>query len=523
MERTIMQLRLAGFLLLFTIPLHAAIFGGGDFDPRKGGATLRVISPPERFLNGKTMRVKIGTCPKSFTRQTELLAAVEKSLSTQFVRVASGDADLQFEIDVVAYEPPNVREYQVEEKRKVQIGETPLYNKDGTPKKGLFGGQATQAIYEERMMPIGYWEGKGRLAIRITATPKGSSAAIDAATATAEFSEKRKTSDPAPQATLADMGRDFGKMLGFGQKTPEQSRQTPESLDLQFIEQVSTKTCRRFAKNVSEVAVVLSSEAALAGGTAMAMTGDWTSAIQAWDKASTKGDKGEWMRQYNLGIGHIALAFQAYDQGEDSSRAAGLFEKGGELLLKASALKPKEKHVTEALQHYSSVKTAMQNMANESVARADMEKRELAQIAAQREKVFRDTRQDSTKEASFRQLVVLRIKGAKGGGSLPADERSELEATGQKGYGLTLVQAQRVVFQENDRIATAAAAVDTYEATFASLVEDGELSAPERSVLQDLAKNLAISKTSADVIHKRYTFSEPAPQKAQSKPKSGKE
>lgn len=516
-----MKTLLTAFCVLLSVPLHAGLFGGGDFDPRKGGVTLRVVSPPERFLTGKTMRVKIGTCPKPFIRQTELLAAVEKSLSTQFVRPESGDADIQFEIDIVAYEPPNVREYEVQEKRRVQVGETPLYNKDGTPKKNIFGGQATQGIYEEKLLPIGYWEGKGRLAIRLSATPKGSKAAVDSVTATAEFSEKRKVSDPAPEASLADIGRDLGKIIGFGKKAPEQSRQTAESLDLQFIEQVSTKSCRRFAKNVSEVAVVLSSEAALAGGTAMAMTGDWSSAIQVWDKAATKNGKGEWMRQYNLGIGHIALAFQAYDQGADSGQAAAMFERGGEFLLKASTLKPKEKHVTEALQQYASFKSAMQNMANENAARAANEKRELDAIAAQREKVLREKRPDSPKEASFRQLVVLRFKGAKG--DLPAEERAELEATGEKAYGLTPVQAQRVVFQENERIENAATAIDTYEATFSSLVDDGVLSTGERSVLQDLAKNLAIPKSSLDIVHKRFTFTEPAPQKVQAKPKAGKQ
>lgn len=508
----------AAFLLLYTMRLEAGIFGGGDFDPRKGGVTLRVVSPPERFLSGKTMRIKIGSVPKSFGRQAELLAAVERFLSTQFVRAESGEADVLFEVNVLAYEPPTTREYEVNEKRRIQVGETPLYNKDGTPKKNIFGGQATQPIYEERLLPIGYWEGKGRLAIRLSATPRGSSAAVDSASATAEFSEKRKVSDPAPESSIADVGRDLGRILGINKAAPEQSKPTSESLDLQFIDQASRQTCRRFAKTVSEVAVVLSSDASLAGGTTLAQTGDWATAIQSWEKATLKNPKAEWMRQYNLGIGHIALAFHTYDEGGDSTRAAAMFENGGQLLLKASAMQPKDKRVREVLQQYAAFKTAMQNMASESAAREETEKRALAEIAAKREQVLRDKRPDSAKEAAFRQLVVLRLKGAKG--ELPADERSEIEAVGQKGYGLTSVQAQRIVFQENDRIGSAAAAIDTYEATFSSLVEDGTLAADERSVLQDLARNLSIPKSSLDLIHKRYTFTEPAAQKAQAKPKS---
>ena len=510
-----MKYLFAGFLLV-ALPLRAGLFGG-DFDSKKGGVTIRVIRPAERFLNGKTMRIRIGTAPKSFTRQTELLAAIERALSSQFVRAESGDVDLLFEIDVVTYEPPTVREYEVNEKRKIQVGETPLYNKDGTPKKGLLGGQATQPIYEERLVPIGYWEGKGRLAIRLSVSPRGSSAAIDSATASAEFSEKKKISDPAPESSLADLGR----IIGIGRKAPEQSRQTGDGLDLQFIEQVSSKTCSRFARTVNEVRLVLSTEASLAGGTALALAGDWSAAIENWQKATMKNVKGEWMRQFNLGVGHVALAFATYDQGQDAAQAAAFFEQGGQLLLKASASKPNEKHITDALQLYASFKPAMQNIASETAAREENEKRALAEINARREKEFRSNRPDSTKEAAFRKLVTLRFQGAKG--PLPAQERSELEATGQKAYGLTTSEAQRVVFQENERLETAASAVQSYEEQFSAFVGDGVLSADERSALQDLAKNLSIPKSSLDAIHKRYPFEEPSQQKSQAaKPKNAK-
>jgi hypothetical protein len=503
-------------LLLAALPLHAGIFSS-DFDSRKGGVVIRVVRPAERYLNGKTMRLRIGTTPKPFKRDTELLAAIERALSTQFVRAESGDADLLFEVDVAAYEAPTVREYEVNEKRRIQVGEQPLYNKDGTPKKNLFGGQATQPIYEERLVPIGYWEGKGRLSIRLSVSPRGSSAAIDSATATAEFSEKKKISDPAPESSLADLGR----MIGIGKKAPEESRQTADGLDLQFIEQVSNKTCSRFARTVNQIPLVLATEASLAGGTALALAGDWSAAIETWDKTTVKNAKNEWMRQFNLGVGNVALAFSAYDQGQDVSQAAALFDRGGQLLLKASAAKPGEKHIKDALQLYGSFKSAMQNIASETAAREENEKRALAEIAAQREKQFRDNRPDSSKEAAFRQLVTIRLRGAKG--ALPAQERTDLEATGQKGYGLTALQAQRVVFQENDRIESAAAAVGTYEETFSALVEDGVLSTEERGVLQDLARNLAIPKSSLDSIHKRYTFKEQAPPKSQeAKPKGAK-
>lgn len=502
-----MKYLFAGFLLA-ALPLRAGLFGG-DFDARKGGITLRVVRPAERYLSGKTMLVKISTAPKSFTRHTELISAVERELSTQFVRVETGDADLLFDIQVAAYEPPAVRQYEVNEKRRIQVGETPLYNKDGTPKKGLFGGQATQAIYEERMVPIGYWEGKGRLAIRLSVSPHGSSAAIDSATAAAEFSEKKKISDPAPDSPLGELGR----MFGIGKKGSEQGLQTADGLDLQFIEQVSSKTAGKFARAVNEVPTVLSTEPGLAGGTALAVAGDWTAAIDTWQKASLKNAKSDWMRHFNLGVGHVALAFQTYDQGQDAAQAAALFEQGGQLLLKASAAKPGEKHITEALHLYASLKSAMQNIATETVAREENEKRMLAAIAVQREKALRESHPDSPKEAAFRQLVTVRLRGAKG--ALPPQERTDLESTGQKGYGLTPLQSQRIVFQENDRIESATANVGTYEETFSALVEDGVLSAEERGVLQDLAKNLSIPKSSLDAIHKRFTFQEQPQQKGQ--------
>lgn len=514
-----MRTLLLSSVLLVTVSLQAGIFGG-DFDAKKGSVTIRVSRPPERFLSGKTMRIRIGEAPKSFTRQTELLSAIERALSTQFVRADGETPDLEFKVDVVAYEPPDIREYEVQEKRNIKTGERPLYNDDGTPKKGLFGGQATQAIHEERMMPIGYWEGKGRLAVRLTVSPRGSSAAVDSAAATAEFSEKRRISDPAPEAaSIVDVGRDLKRMIGLGPKQQQESRPTAAGLDLQFIEKVSSEAAGRFARSVSEVPVVLSTDAALAAGTAFAVAGDWQSAVEAWDRV--KNPKVEWMRQYNLGIGHVALAFQAYESSGDFEQTTAAFDRGGQCLLKASELKPGEKHVVTVLKSYADFKKSIQNVAGEAAAREAKEKRELAEITAQRQKVLRDKRADTTKEAAFRQLVALRIKNAKGG-ALPGSEKDALETTGQKAYGLTPVQAQRVVFQENERLSAAAEAVETYDSTFSSLVADGVLSSEEKEVLKGLAKNLEISKSSVDDVHKRYTFEEPGTQ-AKARANGGKD
>ncbi|HEX8407670.1 MAG TPA: hypothetical protein VF883_02320 [Thermoanaerobaculia bacterium] len=505
--------------LLAALPLHAGLFGG-DFDARKGTAVIRVVKPAERYLNGKTMRVKLGPTPKAFGRQTELVAAIERALSTQFVRAEDGNADLSFEVEVSAYEPPKVHEYEVQEKRRIQVGETPLYNKDGTPKKNLFGGQATQGIYEDRLVPIRYWEGKGRLAIRVTVSPRGSTAAIDSAAATAEFSEKITINDPAPQTSVVDIGRDFGKIIGLGKKGTEASRPTADSLDLLFVDQVSGKACGRFARTISEVPIVLSTEAGLVAGTSLALAGDWAGATEYWQKAAMKNAKNEWMRSFNLGVGHIALAFQAYGQGQDAAQVAALFDQGGQLLLKASSSKPSEKHIIAALQTHASLKTAMQNIATETAEHEKTEERDMKRIAEQRRKILEDNRRDSPKEASFRQLVAVRLRGAKG--DLAADDRKELEATGESAYGLNSDQTQRVVFQETERLTRAAAAIGTYEEMFASLVEDRMLSADEQTVLHDLGKNLSLDRRSVEAVHGRYTYDE-APRKAQVTKKTAKQ
>lgn len=499
-----MRIVVLSSLLLATTSLYAGIFGG-DFDARKGSVRIKVARPPERFLSGKTMRIKMGEAPKSFNREAELLGSIERALSTQFVRSESGPPDLEFNLDVVSYEPPDIREYEVQEKRSIKVGERPLYNKDGTPKKGLLGGQATQGIYEDRMVPVAYWEGKGRLAIRLTVTPKGSSAAVDSASSTAEFSAKGRVGDPSEPSSFADIGRDLRKIWS-GQKEPEQSRPTAASLDLQFIEKVSYEVGGRFAKTVSEVPMVLSTEPALSAGTALAVAGDWQAAVDTWDRV--KNPKIEWMRLYNLGIAQIALAFSAYEAGGDFDQTSAAFERGGQLLMKASELKAGEKHVVSALQSYADFKKAIQNVASEAAAREAKEKRAMADMTAQREKSLRDKRPDSAKESAFRQLVALRIKGAKG--PLEGEDKTTLQAIGQKGYGLTTSQAERIVFQEAERVGAAAEAIETYDTTFSSLVADGVLSVEEKEVLQGLAKSLSLSETTLAGIHKRYDFQDQA-------------
>ncbi|MGN6185656.1 MAG: hypothetical protein ACTHQM_18610, partial [Thermoanaerobaculia bacterium] len=67
-------LAIAVFLCMTTSAMAGLL--GGDFDARRGTVTIRVVKPPERYLTGKTMRVKIGAAPKSFTRQTDLLTAL---------------------------------------------------------------------------------------------------------------------------------------------------------------------------------------------------------------------------------------------------------------------------------------------------------------------------------------------------------------------------------------------------------------------------------------------------------------
>ena len=39
-------------ILLVTTSIHAGLFGGGDFDARKGSVTIKVAKPPERLIIG---------------------------------------------------------------------------------------------------------------------------------------------------------------------------------------------------------------------------------------------------------------------------------------------------------------------------------------------------------------------------------------------------------------------------------------------------------------------------------------
>lgn len=106
-----------------------------------------------------------------------------------------------------------------------------------------------------------------------------------------------------------------------------------------------------------------------------------------------------------------------------------------------------------------------------------------------------DPRADSEKENQFRQMVRLRL--AAGSKAPSAEVRQQLEGLGAQAYGLTALQARRVVHQEAKAFHPNRLA---YREAFAAFALDGSISTEERKALATLAQNLQLQAAEVQAI-----------------------
>ena len=117
-----------------------------------------------------------------------------------------------------------------------------------------------------------------------------------------------------------------------------------------------------------------------------------------------------------------------------------------------------------------------------------------------------DRRADAPTETAFRQFVRLRLRSNNG----PAGDevKQQLESTGPLGYGLSALQAKRVVHQEAQSWAALQPKLAVYRDSFQAFAQDGKIHPDERAALRTLAKNLTLSEADVKAIESGSKFTE---------------
>src|SRR5207245_1250838 len=97
-----------------------------------------------------------------------------------------------FRVSVISYNQPKTRQYTLSERFRVKVADRPVYNKDGTQKVFL-GVPVTEPVYEDRILPVAYWEGDASFSVEVDVL-SNTNAHLDAFNPQANFNEKIKTS-----------------------------------------------------------------------------------------------------------------------------------------------------------------------------------------------------------------------------------------------------------------------------------------------------------------------------------------
>ncbi|MGI8741305.1 MAG: hypothetical protein ACR2NN_01810 [Bryobacteraceae bacterium] len=495
---------IAALIVSFAIPTLAE---AGKFTRGLGhkmDATMRVPQPPKAYLGKKNVRVEVSQVPADLGTPERIQQSVEQNLAPDLAP-NSPQPEAIFRIAVASYDPPKVRTYTATETRQIKTGEKPLYNKDGTPKT-LFGKQMTEPIYEDRQVPIGYWEGVGLLSLKVDVrSPAG--AVLDSFAPSATFARKIVVS-----------------VAGESQKSG--ILPTPENITTAMILQVTAEFKPRYCLTYRQEAFPLAVDDELMSGNALAVAGNWQTALKQWETASIKNKKNSGDRLYNMAAAHEALAYEAYNKSQNMEEVQPMFAKALELYTQALTIDPGEKYIRQSSDRVQRAKSGMDEAMKQYAAQkfeaerllAEMEDRQHKEEEKRRQddavrleaeagaKDLTSNRPDTPEEASFRKLVRLRLASLPA--DVPAPDQAKLEANGQQIYKLDTKKAKRVVSQEVKKRQAHETGIATYKENLAAFINDKLLTKDERATLDEIAKANDLSPEDTHAVEVKYKFRE---------------
>jgi hypothetical protein len=487
----------------------------GTLHAGQDAAVLQIPHPPDALLRAKNLQIHWDSTG-AFPDADPLVLTMKQALSREY-GFSDSNPDAVLRLAAVSWEQPWQKTEVQRETRKMKVGETPVYDKNGKQ-------SGTQDILQDRVVPVTYWRGGGSLSIMVTAVDNHG-AVIDSFTASGAYhntiellvdGQAPAASTPAAvtnpssgggwssliaKAVRDGLNRSANRAMGGAVAGPVTAPTLP-AIEAAVLQQIAASLTRRYTSTSDTVAVTLACDGELRTGNKLARDGQWKEAIKAWQDAKLKKNSADQI--FNLAVGTEASAYAEYGRTQDLNDMLPMFNRAMQLYEKALNGDPEEKYMREQRDRLKTAKKDIENV------RRQYEVQQGEAIRAQQNatEVMRcrnaasDTSDDTNAEAGFRMIARAQLSGAVD----PATDRKrdELIATGERLYGLEKVQSCRVVWQEIARGGNIGQNLKVYDDTCKALSEKDVLTAEHFATLRALQKQTGLDDSEVRAIEAKY-------------------
>lgn len=452
---------------------------------KKLSAQVRIVRPPTILLTGRTLAIQ-QRAPVHEPELQQLGIAIEHGLVSEFSPAENGKPDLTLTYGVIGYQPILVRTYTQAENRYIQVG-----TKAG---KDIFGKPAQTPVYDNRNVPVEYFEARGGLSLEVVV--KDSSGVIRDS-----FSPSK---DYLYKMVIAENGQ---SKLGRGVLP------TRESLTGEMIGTVVQQVSARYTKTYETFTAPLAVDDELRPGDAYAIAGNWQAALNSWKSALMRKNQADQL--YNEALAYEALASAAFDQTRSIEDSEPTFQLAVKNYQAAMQEDPGEKNYRAAATQMSDLEATFARAKEQyklhqiQVAEAISRRREgppaLEAPAGKGIGSSGTEAPDTPDQAAFRRLIQVRLR------SLPAEPapavQQQWEGLGHA-YHLDPAASHRIISEECAHFESRQNSLKEYRSMVSDFASDHVIDRDEREQLNQLAQHLELSPQETRSVEAQFQFKE---------------
>jgi tetratricopeptide (TPR) repeat protein len=463
---------------------HPAVSGGqfksglGKGDSLKASLPL----PPEVRIGSASLSVEVrDALPARAGRLDAISGSVRSALERSFRggawQIAPVAGESVIRVSLTEFVPPMSR--IIQQNRVIQV---PRVAPNGRVLVDAYG----RPLLVNRRVVVDHWTARGRIGFRAEVVEPASGVVIDSFTGGARFENQ------------ADV-----RVNGVAQVDLSQIP-TSEQIESGLVADLANQFARRYNPGVEEVEIPLSVAEELRAGNTLAKSRDYADAAQSWKSAVPRKNESIGDKVHNQGCIHEVLAYGLLleSRGSNFDGVSADLQKALEAYQSALREDPKEKYFQQAIDRvqraFGVVERFRAVQKNYEAARANGVRVQQSAADAVREAssatTAETTETPTTKEEEYRELVKARLTALTGPPT--ADLATQLEKLGVAAYGLDAARSRKIFDQEVQQMASAghSAKLVAYRETFQALLQDGQISADDRRVLDTLASNLGLTK-----------------------------
>jgi len=497
---------LVSLTMLLGIPGFAGKFSGwkGPFK-----VAVQIPEPPVAYIGKKTAKIEVTNTIGEISSD-QMRSLIEQALAPDIV-ATDPNPEALFKVHVVSFEQPTAKQYTLSERMQVKVGDRPVYNKDGTPKKFL-GSPVTEPVYEERLVPVQYWEGNGSLSMSVDVL-SASGARLDAFTPHLIFNQKLR--------------------LSVGSESTPEAAHVPNQREMihSLANQLAAQVRRRYATTERPETVLLAIDDELKAGNEMARAGKWDDALNQWSGITMKKNASD--RIFNIAVANEMLAYAKYRSTQDMQASFPLFTKALDMYAQALQADPSEKYIQQAqaritraksnmeaaLKQYQAQSFEAEKIAQE-IAAKQKEENEIATLISQGENRQGEKgdlpETDSPEEQKFRTYARTHMNLT---GDPSAEQINAMLTAGKDLYSVDNEPGKKIVYQEIGRKRRHDKGMSLYRENLAQFSKNKRLKPEERGILSDISKKYGLTQTETGELEEESGIVNPPAKPATSAPK----